>query len=233
MNPLPPFKRLVFMLTLGTVTLVGFDFSGSATLRPLVAQDVAAEATTSGDFGVGENVGFSQDMTFPSDAEFQMDQDIDFDMEGLEDFGPDFGPPEISAEAQAAAGVLFLVFVLVAVVACVVGLVLTGLVAYWLMDALNAIPEPHRQMSPMVPWLLFVPLVQIVVLLLAFIKVPDSLSSYLRSMDDSSHGDCGKSNGLWGAILYLLGCTFPIGLVMLFLSLKKIHRAKLAARAFQ
>lgn len=172
---------------------------------------------------------------FPAQGQddFQMDTDIQFDMgdefEGFDE--ADFGAPVMSEEEIAAAQAMGAVVFFGAIAACFLGLLLTALVAYLMMDALNAVPKSFRQLSPMVPWLLFVPLVNIVILFLVFIKVPESLNAYLQSTGDTSQGDCGKSMGLWGSILYILGCTFPIGLVMLILAILKINGAKKVARA--
>ncbi len=111
-----------------------------------------------------------------------------------------------------------------------VGLLFSLFLAYQLASSLSAIPPTYRQLSPWVPWLIFVPLVGIVVLVLAFIKVPNSLSKYLASTGHVSQGDCGEKLGLWGAILTIIGCTAPIGLVLLLLSTLKIRQAKMVAK---
>lgn len=156
--------------------------------------------------------------------------EIELDMpEGFEDFTEgDFGAPEVSAAEEAAAAVL--IFGLMAASACV-ALILSAIFAYLLMDAVSSVPEAHRKIAPWVPWLLFVPVANVVVLILAFIKVPESLSSYLDSIGKNSFGDCGKKIGIWGAILSLIGCTGLIGLVLLIISLMKINQAKRVARS--
>jgi magnesium-transporting ATPase (P-type) len=153
------------------------------------------------------------------------------ELEGFDDFNEgDFGAPPMSAEDQAAAAALGFGMMIFVFLMSLVGLVLTALVAYLMMDALNAVPESFQQLQPWVPWLLFVPLVNLVVIFLVFLKVPDSLSTYLQSVGNTSQGDCGKNLGLWGCILYILGCTFPIGLVLLIMSILKINQAKKVAQ---
>ncbi len=174
--------------------------------------------------------------TLQFDPNMQIDpgsmEDFGFNTDDFEDFGSeDFSPPELSAEDAAAATAVAMGMMIMIGVFAVIGVVITALVAYLLSDALSAVPESYRQMSSWIPWLLFVPLVQIVVLVLAFIKVPRSLSGYLASLGDQSQGDCGESNGLWGSILYILGCTFPIGLVLLVMSMLKINQAKRQIRS--
>ena len=143
----------------------------------------------------------------------------------------DFGAAEISAEEQAAIAAVSFGMVVAIIVMSLIGLLLTIFVAYLLMDAVNSVPEQFQQIAPWVPWLLLVPFVNIVVLIVAFIKVPESLSAYLNSIGDTSQGDSGKAVGLWGSVLYVLGCTFPIGLVLLIISLVKINQSKKIARS--
>ncbi len=190
-------------------------------LLGLFTSDVRAQES-------GPDIQFDSEVQI--DPDFQLDPDIDFDTEQF-DFGADSGAVELSEEDQAAVAALGLGFIVLVLIIALVSIVLTAWVAYMLMDALQAVPEQHRQLSPVVPWLLFVPIVQYVVMFLVFLKVPDSLSSYLNSVGDQSQADCGKTLGLWGSILYVLGCTVPIGLVLLALSLIKINQAKKAARA--
>ena len=156
-----------------------------------------------------------------SDFEFELPEE----MEGFTD--NDFGAAEESA-ANAAIGVAMMLAI---AIFGIIGLIAVVLAAYLLMDALNAVPQQFQQIPPWVPWLLLVPFVNLVVLIIAFIKVPDSLASYLNSLGDHSQGDCGRKTGLWGSVLYILGCTFPIGLVLLIVSLMKINQAKQRAQA--
>ncbi len=165
------------------------------------------------------------------DTSQDLGQDFGFDVGELEDVSaPDFNanattPEQAAQEAELERAMLFggLIMGLLA-------LVLLGVAAYLLSDALKAIPLEFRKLPHWVPWLLLVPLVNIVVFVLSFIMVPKSMANYLASRGDTSMGDCGASNGLWGVILYLLGCTFPIGLVLLVMCLLKVNQAKKIAR---
>lgn len=160
--------------------------------------------------------------------------EIEFDIEGMEGFGDEnfeFASELTPEEAAAGTAMVIAMFVGIGIMS-LLGFILVIWVAYSMMDALSAIPEEYRELSPAVPWLLLVPVVNIVVLFLVFIKVPDSLNAYLTANGDTAHGDCGRSNGLIGSILYILGCTFPIGLVLLVMSLMKISQAKQTARQF-
>lgn len=166
------------------------------------------------------------------DPGFQVDEEIEFDIGEFEGFGDDdFETQDLTPEQAAAVGMLSVGMIIAALV---IGLIMFGLMifaAYLLMDALNSVPEEYRQLSPMVPWLLFVPVVNLVILFLVFLKVPESLQAYLNSVGDTSQGDCGKNMGLWGAILYVVGCTAPIGLIMLVIAITKINAGKRAVRA--
>ncbi|MCA9134751.1 MAG: hypothetical protein KDA45_16400 [Planctomycetales bacterium] len=169
------------------------------------------------------------------DTDFQLPSadNFDFDIEGMEGFGdPDYDPEaEIDPQVQAATDRVAWIITAVLAAMSLLMLLFTILLAVQLSSALQAVPEAYRQMSPFVPWLLFVPFVNIVILILAFIKVPRSLKGYLASMGDASQEDCGEKLGLLGAILFLLGFTMPVGLVVLLLALAKIGRAKKIARA--
>ncbi|GAB5402221.1 MAG: hypothetical protein Aurels2KO_04520 [Aureliella sp.] len=155
--------------------------------------------------------------------------DINFDSEEFEGFGEeDFvmqdGPPEAAIAGLMAAYFGFVICMSIA------SLVFSIFIAYSQFDALNTVPEEHRQLEPWVPWLIFVPVVGIVVLFLGFIKTPQSLSKALNATGNNPHGDCGESNGLWGCILTVLGCTAPIGFVLLIMSILKINKAKQTLR---
>lgn len=160
--------------------------------------------------------------------------EIDFDIEGMEAFGDeDFTfDTELTPEEAAAGAAMFMAMLVAIGIMSLIGFAMVIWVAYSMMDALSALPEQYRELSPAVPWLLLVPLVNIVVLFLVFIKVPDSLKAFLEANGDTAHGDCGRSNGLIGSILYIIGCTFPIGLVLLVMSLLKISQAKQTVRQF-
>jgi hypothetical protein len=171
----------------------------------------------------------------PGDAgEFQFDQDIEFDMEEFEGFeGGDFGAAETTMEEEAAIALVGTAVIVLSLVFALITLVLAGCAAYLLSDALKAVPESHQQISPAIPWLLFIPVVNLVVLFLCFIKVPDSLRGYLDSTGNMTQADCGKSLGLWGSVASVIGCFFPIGIVLLFMSITRINKAKQLAREAQ
>lgn len=159
--------------------------------------------------------------------------DMDFDFDFSDELGDGFSQFEedgfVAADEPSTMAVIATTIAML--VLGVLMFLLVGVVAYLLSTALSAVPENFREMPPMLPWLLFIPLVNIVILILAFIKVPKSLNKYLTSIGDNSQGDCGEKLGLWGSILYILGCTFPIGLVMLVMSLMRINQAKKLAKA--
>ncbi|MEZ6136515.1 MAG: hypothetical protein R3C53_16590 [Pirellulaceae bacterium] len=177
-------------------------------------------------FFVGSGLAVAQDAPIEPGDSFGEDFGFDTgDMNfGEEDFSFAVDPAQERAAAAVATG-----FMIVSLVIGLLGLCLMIFVAYFLSDGLAAVPEEFRQLPTWVPWLLLVPFVNIVVLILAFIKVPQSLSSYLASKGNTGLGDCGQALGLWGSILYLL--CFPVGLVLLLMSGLKISQAKKAARA--
>lgn len=155
------------------------------------------------------------------------------------DFGEEFGDMmdengEFSAQTTAEeeamiAGALAAYFGFI-VCMSIVSLVLSIYIAYSLYDALNTVPVEHRELEPWVPWLIFIPVVGIVVYFLGFIKTPKSLEKALNATGSNPHGDCGGSNGLWGMILCVIGCTAPIGIVLVIMSLLKINKAKQTLR---
>jgi hypothetical protein len=160
------------------------------------------------------------------------DFDFNLDTTEFDDFGSESFQAQSDEElaaGEAAAGLIMLFAFGLSLLAFVAGFLFSLYIAYSLSSALSSIPEAYREMAPFVPWLIFVPVVNVVILILAFIKVPRSVKSYLASKGNHSHGDCGESYGLWGAILSLLGCTLPVGLVMLILSLNKLGKAQRAA----
>lgn len=158
--------------------------------------------------------------------------DFNFDSSGeLDGFGEDGfefqGDPEAEAAAAGVAIAMLVGYL------CFIGLaiLLQIFIAYLLYDALNAVPEQYRELESWVPWLLLVPLANIVVLFLAFIKTPRSLAKCLGASGDTTHGDCGESLGLWGAILCVIPCGAIVGIVLLIMALLKINKAKQAVRA--
>jgi hypothetical protein len=158
----------------------------------------------------------------PGDMDFDFNTD-EFDAFGTEEFN-------MNQDIDPAAAVFATVIMIASVVLSVLGLLMGIYVAFQLSSALSALPESARDLSPVMPWLMFVPVIGIVFLLLSLIKVPRSLSTYLNARGNSSHGDCGEKLGLWGAILTILGCTAPIGIVMLILAANKVGKAKAAVQ---
>lgn len=171
---------------------------------------------------------FNLDPNNEFDPGMQIDPEMEFDfgMDGMEDWQS--SPPSLDPSTGAAATLATMAIV---VIGLVISLLLQAVVAYFLSSALKAVPEQYRELSPAIPWLLLVPFVNIVILFLAFIKVPRSLNKYLTSVGDTSQGDCGEQMGLWGAVLGIIPCTGPIGLILLIISLVKITQAKNVALA--
>ncbi len=162
--------------------------------------------------------------------EFNFDLNADgFNTDEFSGFGEDGFQVEQPLDPAAAA--VLAAITIAMVLLAIVCLLFAIFMAYQLSSSLSAIPEPYRQMQAFMPWLIFVPLAGIVIFILAMIKVPRSVSAYLTSIGDSSQGDCGEKLGLWGAVLYLLGCTAPIGIVLLIMSLLKLGKAKALAKA--
>lgn len=163
----------------------------------------------------------------PSDG---ANMQFNFDAEEFSNFGEEGFDNGLTPEQEAAASAIGMGLIIGYFCFIGVMLLLQIYVAYLLYDALSAVPEQYRELEPWVPWLLFVPLANLVVIFLAFIKTPRSLAKCLAASGDTSHADCGESLGLWGAVLTVLGCTSPIGLILLIMSLLKINKAKQAVR---
>lgn len=166
----------------------------------------------------GTPVATAQDL----DIDFGNEIDVAFDEDG---FTAQTSPEEEAMIAGAVAAYFGFIICM-----SIVSLALSIYIAYSLYDALNTVPEEHRELEPWVPWLIFVPIIGIVVYFLGFIKTPKSLEKALNATGNNPHGDCGGSNGLWGMVLCVLGCTAPIGLVLVIMSLLKINKAKQTLR---
>ncbi len=158
-------------------------------------------------------VAWGQDDPFPADMEIDFGQEI----EGLDLAG--------GGEPDAAAFVAIFAFYGCSLL---VAIGIQAVLAYLLSGALKVVPESYREISPGVAWLLLIPLVNIVIMFLVFIKIPRSQSKYLASIGNSSHGDCGEQMGLIGSICMLIPCINVVGLVLLIISLVKIMGAKQA-----
>ena len=150
-------------------------------------------------------------------AELEELEDL-LNQQGVDGF-PTVDQPELSAGAK-------LMFIGLAVVGAVVGLLLGAIVAHLLSSALNAVPLEYRKIPAWLPWLLLIPVVNVVVVFLAFVLTPQSLREYLESQGDTSQGDCGGQMGLIGAILSVIPCIPLVGPILLIIALVKISQAK-------
>lgn len=212
------YRRVKTVLNTLVIALV------AASLAPVVL--ASTQEVDAGSFGDSQGIDFDFGEQTGGDDAGGGGEDFNFDMSEFESFGTDdFDPAELNAEQEAAAALA---------TGAIVGMILFGMLMYLLLvfvayiqfDALQSLPEQFRMIPAFVPWLLLVPFVQIVILFVAFIKVPQSLSKYLQSIGNTEMGDCGEKNGLFGAIFYIIGCTFPIGLVLLVMSMMKISAAR-------
>lgn len=140
------------------------------------------------------------------DLEFE---EFDFDQQGPNN-------ADAAAGAAAAMGTL----------ACIgiFGLIVFGIYAwitYQFYKDLSAVPEQFRELQPGMVWLLLVPIVQLVMIFLVGIKIPQSYRKYFNSIGRTDVGDCGESLGLWMGITTVIGCS-PVALVLMIMLLMKL-----------
>ena len=140
------------------------------------------------------------------------------------------------AEAAAAAagflalglGILLIFLLVILAIAIVIS---------WLIYSVQVqVPPEHRKIAPGLIWLLIIPFFNVIWNFFVFLQVPDSLKSYFDAQGRTDVGDCGRTLGLWSAVLLavgflggfipLVGCfasfVWLAGLVLLILFLVKI-----------
>jgi Trk-type K+ transport system membrane component len=161
------------------------------------------------------------------------EMNFEFDDSEFSDFGePGFENGELSPDAEKAVALLSGGVFLVAMLVSVVFLVIIIFACYSLFDALSTVPAEHREIEPWVPWLMLVPLVQLVVNFIALTKTPRSLAKALAAKGDSSQGDCGEQLGLFTAIAALIPCINVLGFpVLLIMTVMKVNKAKALLRS--
>ncbi|RMF36906.1 MAG: hypothetical protein D6753_18580 [Planctomycetota bacterium] len=153
--------------------------------------------------------------------------DIEFDMEGLDiTEDADFGAPELDDEEVAAlVAVSFVVWAGIIILG-IIGLALSIYVAYIGYATLELLPEPRRPVPSFVPWLLLVPLVNLAIIFIIFVSIPKAAQEELIARGQPVEGDCGRGLGIAGAVLWILGCTAPIGMVLMLIATMKLAQAK-------
>ena len=107
----------------------------------------------------------------------------------------------------------------------------------WLIYSVQVqVPPEHRKIAPGLIWLLVIPVFNLVWSFFVLLQVPDSLKSYFNAQGRTDVGDCGRTLGLWSAVLLaagfvggfvpIVGCFASFaslaGLVVLVLFLVKI-----------
>lgn len=116
----------------------------------------------------------------------------------------EFGGTGGGTEEAMALGVILVVFLVV----LVFSLAICVIFAYFMAAPLKRVPERYRTIEAWTPWLMLVPVVNLVMLwVLAPFKIPESLKNYFDDSGSSLDvGDCGKNLGLGWAIS--VTCTF-------------------------
>ena len=112
-----------------------------------------------------------------------------------------------------------------------------AIVICWLIYSVQVqVPPEHRKIAPGLIWLLIIPFFNVIWNFFVFLQVPDSLKSYFDAQGRTDVGDCGRTLGLWSAVLIavgflggfvpIVGCVASFvwlaGLVLLILFLVKI-----------
>jgi hypothetical protein len=111
---------------------------------------------------------------------------------------------------------------LTAIVALIVGMLvmlavcvaISVVICYLVYTLFNAVPPQHRQMEPMLVWLLLIPLFNVVWNFFVFPKLSKSYELALQAQGDTSAGDCNAALGMG----YSVCCA-----VVFALSILRIH----------
>ncbi|HAW97419.1 MAG TPA: hypothetical protein DCX67_02700 [Opitutae bacterium] len=134
------------------------------------------------------------------------------------------------AELFGAIGIL----VVAVVIGLLIGIGIAALLAYFVSNWLNEVPEEDRAMTPGQVWLLLIPIFSLYWQFRVYmLDVPQSFKNYFDRRGNQAVGDCGKNMGMWlcictfGSMIPLLGSLVGIvGLVLLVLWMVKIHELK-------
>lgn len=106
-------------------------------------------------------------------------------------------------------------------------------ICYLYMLILQRVPPQHRKMEPTMVWLLLIPCFNLVWNFFVYLRVPESVQSYLESTGRTDQGDCGRGVGMAYAICTALTVipfvnylTGPAALVLLIIFLVKMFQVK-------
>lgn len=140
-----------------------------------------------------------------------------------------------SGGGNGSGGVLVLLFGLIVFVVSLA----IGIGILWLIfDALSAVPEPYRKMTPGLVFLMLIPLFNLVWVFFVVNRVPASFKLYFEGIGRPQPGDYGQAMGLTAAICMVVSIVPFIGfiaglvfLVCIILFLVKITALKQQVRA--
>ena len=116
-------------------------------------------------------------------------------------------PAEIGTNEMTVA--FWTAFLLLVSVVLAISFVVSIIVTWLIYRPYRQLPSSHQTLSPWIIWLLLVPLVNLVIMFLVAIKVPDSFRNYFQQLGNQSFGDCGKTFGLVWAIA-TVACLVPL-----------------------
>ncbi len=157
----------------------------------------------------------------------EMPPDIQFDLEGMDiTEDADFGAPPLDDDEKAVLVWAPVVMIGCGVVLGVLSVALSIYIAYVGFSVLEMLPESSRPMPSFVPWLLLVPLVNLVVLFMIFVQIPEAVQRELEARGQAVEGDFGRTLGIIGAVLSVLGCTVPIGAILIWIATMRLAGAK-------
>lgn len=123
------------------------------------------------------------------------------EMNGMSgDFGGDFGGD------VAMPTTIFALFFGVICFALSLSFIISAITTYFIYKPYSQLPQQFQTLAPGLIWLLLVPLVNVVMVFLVALQVPDAFKRYFNSVGNYSVGDCGKMVGLIWAIAVL--CSF-------------------------
>lgn len=114
-----------------------------------------------------------------------------------------------------------------------IGLAINILICFLIYSGQKRVPEEHRELEPVLVWLLLIPCFHFIWNFVVFPKVSRSMKSYFDSEEDYSVGDCGAQMGLFYAISvvatlipYLNCIALLAGIVFLIIYVIKITELK-------
>lgn len=121
-------------------------------------------------------------------------------------------------------------FIIGIIVVVVIALAIFAAILWSISDALAAVPQQYRQMSPGAVYLMLIPLFNLVWVFFVVIRVPGSFENYFNAIGRPQPDGYGKGVGLGYAICMVLGNLIPFvgipALICLVIFIRKLRGLK-------